>query len=498
MVTTLDFGDDGLTVDGTLIGFPLTTAKTREVFGEPRLTAGKDHAVQTWDALGIKTFGPLDGTLVSILDVFPLGRDGENYAYNPADGFPGQLSVNGVHIDAVTFLPGFAFDKLYLPIGPYMLSRALDRPGGGFYDFFIQRTDVDYFSRPDDVPPAEQHLAVYWRQPGAPAHSVDFGAAGVTIDGTLVELPTPPATFVELLGEPREQAADDAVDWLWDSLGLRASGLPGVVAAFAVVDGVGDAAAPRSAASEIHLTVSGAAPVDVAWDTSSTFARTASLGSNELTRGAYPGDVYWELATTRHVTAVVSPIAAPVAAVVAAAAPLAAVALAKAPEPVQAAAAAVRGAAKNNYALRTLVEPVLTFSDFGLKLQVIEELMYRQSKLKPKFELPDFANWLPDRLIDLAEERVGVIEEARAFFEALPVPSRFAYDVKTLTINPLAEVLREIYPAFDGTTHEFDVKSLDDLAQFPYLKKVALAFSQDATGVEALEARGITVLREEG
>ena len=59
-------------------------------------------------------------------------------------------------------------------------------------------------------------------------------------------------------------------------------------------------------------------------------------------------------------------------------------------------------------------------------------------------------------------------------------------------------MLREIYPAFDGTTHEFDVKSLDDLAQFPYLKKVALAFSQDATGVEALEARGITVLREEG
>ncbi|TBN56487.1 hypothetical protein EYE40_03210 [Glaciihabitans arcticus] len=488
MVTTLDFGDNGLTVDGTFIGFPLTTAKTREVFGEPRLTAGKDHAVQTWDALGIKTFGPLDGTLVSILDVFPAGRDNDNYAYNPTSGFPGQLSVNGVHIDAVAFQPGFAADKLYLPIGPYMLSRALDRPGGGFYDFFIQRTDVDYFSRADGVAEAVQNLVISWRQALAPTHVVDLSAAGVTIDETLVTLPTTPAVLTSLLGEPREvpSVSDDAVDWLWDSLGLRASGLRGTVAAFAVVDGVGDSAAPRTAATGIRLTVGDADPTSVIWDATTTFAREKTLGSNVLTRGAYPGDVYWELATTREVVAVAaaSSIAEP-AVVERVEAPSGEV---KSTVPVTAAVAPapVRGRAKNNYTLKPLVEPVLSFADFGVKLQVIEELMFRQSKLKPRFELEDFANWFPDRLIDAATETD--IPEVRAYFEALPIPSRFAYDVKSLTAAPDAAVLHEL-----RATSPVPLSSLDDLAQLPYLKKVVLAFSQDASGVQALEARGVTV-----
>lgn len=482
MVNTIDFSADGITVDGTLIGFPLTTAKTRAVFGQPRLSNGKDHAVQTWDALGIKTFGPLDGTLVSILDVFPDGRNDENYSYNPTGGFPGTITVNGVHVDAVGFTPGFAADKLYLELGPYILSRALDRPGGGFYDFFIRRSDADYFSRADGVKAAKQRLAVRWTQPADPAHTIDLSAAGVAIDDIIVALPADPSDLVELLGAPREQATDAASHWFWDDLGLRASGLPGVVAAFAVVDGVGGPDSPRSPATGIHLTIGGAEPTAASWDTETPFARTVRLGDAMLERSAQPGDVHFELRTLQEVRAV-TPRSVPVVPAVVAAAAAA----------VAAPVATLRTIAKGDYTIKNLVEPVLTFTDFGVKLQVIEELMYKQSKLKPRFDIEDFTAWLPDRVVDLAAEGGAPIPEARVYFENLPIPSRFAYDVKSLEVSPTATVFSQLQPL--GTPTPVELDSLDDLAQFPYLKKVTLEFSQDAAGVESLEKRGVTVTK---
>ncbi|MGV8883969.1 MAG: DUF6892 domain-containing protein [Microbacteriaceae bacterium] len=502
MVNTIDFSADGITVDGTLIGFPLTTAKTREVFGEPRLSTGKDHAVQTWDHLGLKTFGPLDGTLVAILDVFPEGRDDDNYSYNPTGGFPGTITIDGVHVDAVQFDPGFAADKLYRELGPFIVSRALDRPGGGFYDFFIRRADADYFSRPEGVEAAEQHLATRWTQPEQPIHSVDFSAAGVTIDGTLVALPAAPAVFEKLLGTAREQvvsttggrSTDAAADLFWDAFGLRASGPTGVVAAFAVVDGVGDSRAPLSPASGIRLTVNGAHPAETSWGSSAAFERSVRLGENVLSRVAQPQQLFWQLATTQAVRPVerasqslkfpaklpaptVLPVAGAVSAAVAAA--------------VASPLSTLRSVAKGDYTIKNLVEPVLVFTDFGVKLQIIEELMFKQNKLKPRFDLEDFTNWLPDRVVDLAAEGGAPIPEARVYFENLPIPARFAYDVKALTISPSSTVFTQMQPL--GTPEPVEISSLDDLAQFPYVKKVTLEMSQDTAGIDTLESRGVTV-----
>ena len=506
MVQNIDFSDRGITVDGEFLGFPLTTARTREVFGEPRVTPGAEYLVQTWDTVGIKTFGPLDGTLVSILDVFVEGRNLETHTFNPTQGFAGTITVNGALVDSVVFEPGFGADKLYAQLGPYILSRALDRPGGGFYDFFIRREDSDYFTRAEGIAAAVQALAIRWFQPAAATHAVDLGARGVTIDGTVLQLPTTPDALSAILGDAREERTGDTVDWYWDDLGLQANGMPGIVAALsvidaAVVDGASGPNAPSARATSIHLTIDGAEPTAVAWDTTTATSRTKRFGDNELVRGALPSRSFWELSTLTEIEYVEPVHSAAPEPVVEESQPHAEA------EPLEAEAESgveaeveeptltppTRGRAKNDYTIKKLVEPVLTFTDPAVKLLVIEELMFRQSKLKPRFEIRDFANWLPERLIDVDAEGASDIPEALAYFEALQVPSRFAYDVKSLTIGATNEVAREIAPLGDGSTPA--PRSLADLAQFPYLKKVTLEV--DVPGAEALASRGITVLKDQ-
>jgi hypothetical protein len=499
MVQNIDFSDRGITVDGESLGFPLTTARTREVFGEPRVTPGAEYLVQTWDSVGIKTFGPLDGTLVSILDVFVEGRSLETHTFNPTQGFSGTITVNGALVDSVVFEPGFGPDKLYAQLGPYILSRALDRPGGGFYDFFIRREDSDYFTRAEGIAAAVQALAIRWFQPAAATHAVDLGARGVTIDGTVLQLPTTPDALATILGAPREERSGDTVDWFWDELGLQATGMPGIVAAFSVVDGASGPHAPATSATSIHLTIDGSQPTAVSWDSTSATSRTKRLGDNELVRGALPTRSFWELETLSEIDYVAPVENETPEPVVEEETPAASEEPTEvAAEPTQPAAPAptpppIRGRAKNDYTLKKLVEPVLTFTDPAVKLLVIEELMFRQSKLKPRFEIRDFANWLPERLIDVDAEGATDIPEARAYFEALPVPSRFAYDVKALTIGATNDVAREIAPLGDGRTPA--PTSLADLAQLPYLKKVTLEV--DVPGAEALTSRGITVITEQ-
>ena len=506
MVQNIDFSDRGITVDGEFLGFPLTTARTREIFGEPRVTPGAEYLVQTWDTVGIKTFGPLDGTLVSILDVFVEGRSLETHTFNPTQGFAGTITVNGALVDSVVFEPGFGPDKLYAELGPYILSRALDRPGGGFYDFFIRREDSDYFTRAEGIAAAVQALAIRWLQPAAATHVVDFSARGVTLDGSVLQLPTTPAALTAILGAPREERTGDTLDWYWDEIGLQANGVPGIVAAFSVVDAVDGAASvhtPSARATSIHLTIDGAEPTAVAWDTTTATSRTKRFGDNELVRGALRTRSFWELATLTEIDYHEPAQYTTLAPVVEEKTPAASEASSETPTASEAATAAAtaepvhtpptRGRAKNDYTIKKLVEPVLTFTDPAVKLLVIEELMFRQSKLKPRFEIRDFANWLPERLIDVDAEGATDIPEARAYFEALPVPSRFAYDVKALTIGPTSDVAREIAPLGDGSTPA--PSSLDDLTQFPYLKKVTLEV--DVPGADALASRGITVIKDQ-
>ncbi len=49
------------------------------------------------------------------------------------------------------------------------------------------------------------------------------------------------------------------------------------------------------------------------------------------------------------------------------------------------------GIPEDKYSIKPLDEEVLTFTDFGFKLSIIEELMYMKGLIKPQFDIYEFA-----------------------------------------------------------------------------------------------------------
>ena len=451
-IQRIDFSAKGITVDGALLGFPLTTFAALEALGAARPTKGKEHGVRTWDDHGFKSFGPLDGTLIAIFDVYVEVNRGDTTSANPTQVYTGEITVDGVPVDAIEFLPGYDSDKLYIEVGPYMLSRAFGRASGSFYDFFIRRNDSDYFARKPGVEAARQELRVSWTnpQPGTATHTLDFGGEGIILDGKLIELPAEVNEFAAL-GEP---SADQPTRRIWNDHGIVAElNAHGFVESLVVFDGVGHDVAPSSAADDIELTIVGAAPAVADWSTSVATARSRSMkiGGYEIERAAFPGRI------SLSITALAQPLSV------------------------------------NDYSIAPLAEPILTFTDLNAKLQVIEELMYKQGKLVPVFDVRDFARWHTARAIDVEAESFGVIPEALDYFRDLPIPSRLAYEVTSLYVDGGSEIFHQIFPQWDGEDSTFDIHSVADYRQFPNLKKLSLMMGGEVEGRTTLEMRGVTI-----
>ncbi|WP_411105096.1 DUF6892 domain-containing protein [Streptomyces sp. cmx-4-9] len=116
------------------------------------------------------------------------------------------------------------------------------------------------------------------------------------------------------------------------------------------------------------------------------------------------------------------------------------------------------------------------FRDFNFKLLVIEELMYGPEQLLPLYDLParlaergigDPASYVLDNGL-----HTEVLPESRVHFETLEIPDELLARVEELCFDAGAEVFRHCAPAWDGEDDLFDVRSLDDLALLPNLRKV--------------------------
>jgi len=451
-IQRIDFSAKGITVDGAFLGFPLTTFAALEALGPARPTKGKEHAVRTWDEHGLKSFGPLDGTLIATFDVYVSVNESDKTSANPTHTFAGEITVDGVPVDAIEFLSGFDSDKLYIELGPYMLSRAFGRASGSFYDFFIRRDGSDYFTRKPGIEPARQELVVNWKnpEPGSATHTIDFGGEGIILDGKLIELPAEVSAFA-VLGE---SSADQATRRIWNDLGIVGElNTRGLVESLVVFDGVGHEIAPSSAASTTEVTIAGAAPAVADWTSSVTTSRSRSMkiGGYEIERAAFPGRM------SLSISALAQPLSL------------------------------------NDYTITPLAEPILVFTDFNAKLQVIEELMYKQGMLTPRFDVRDFARWYTARQIDIEAESFAVIPEALAYFRDLPIPSRLAYEITSLYIDGGSEIFHQIYPQWDGEDDTFDLHSVADYRQFPNLKKLSLMMGGAVEGRTTLEMRGVTI-----
>ncbi len=140
-----------------------------------------------------------------------------------------------------------------------------------------------------------------------------------------------------------------------------------------------------------------------------------------------------------------------------------------------------------------------TFQDFFLKLVVVEKLMYQDRTLTPAFSLE---HHMRERGVEDLDDYVGeneleftILDEARAYFEALDIPEELLATVDEVTFDGGLRVYMECAPVWDGEDDLFDVRSLVDLDLLPNLELVtgARALEHMCPGAtENLAARGIT------
>ncbi|MGW1280046.1 DUF6892 domain-containing protein [Streptomyces tsukubensis] len=139
------------------------------------------------------------------------------------------------------------------------------------------------------------------------------------------------------------------------------------------------------------------------------------------------------------------------------------------------------------------------FHDFNFKLVVVDELMYRRKTLTPAFDLDERmrARGIDIPAVYVLENELDedVLDESRAYFEALEISEELLAGVDSLCFDAGLEIYRHCAPAWDGEDGLFDVRSLDDLALLPGLKRVVAV--DDGTLAapgkwEILAARGIS------
>ncbi|MDX5413905.1 MAG: hypothetical protein LPK02_12780, partial [Rhodobacterales bacterium] len=147
------------------------------------------------------------------------------------------------------------------------------------------------------------------------------------------------------------------------------------------------------------------------------------------------------------------------------------------------------------------------FRDFGLKLLVIEELMYRQEVLLPRFDIRAFAAEYRKREIEVERDGYAIIPEARAYLANLPIPDDLLGMVEQLHqssgIDGGPRFMEHLFPFWDPGAGDGPVpvtaKAVADLDLLPNLTRISgLENSKpNRTLLSALKARGITLVAED-
>lgn len=137
------------------------------------------------------------------------------------------------------------------------------------------------------------------------------------------------------------------------------------------------------------------------------------------------------------------------------------------------------GIPKDKYSITPLDEEVLTFTDFGFKLSIIEELMYMKGLIKPQFDLHEFAKWYRGRAIDIDEEGYEPIAEVTQYFKDLPIPKRLASEITDFYQDGGNDIYMNLCPFSGGAVEYWDIETAIDAKQFPNLKKVTLCYASE-------------------
>lgn len=119
-------------------------------------------------------------------------------------------------------------------------------------------------------------------------------------------------------------------------------------------------------------------------------------------------------------------------------------------------------------------EKCLQFKSFNFKLAVVQELMYVQEVLRPKFDVYDFCENYTERDIDPEDYYFEVIPEVKKWFIDLSIPASLAALVTELYFDGGNEIYAQLIPFWDGEDDVFDIETLteEDICQLPNLKTI--------------------------
>ena len=136
---------------------------------------------------------------------------------------------------------------------------------------------------------------------------------------------------------------------------------------------------------------------------------------------------------------------------------------------------------------------ILHFDTLNFKLAIIQVLMYDLHLLKPEFDIYDFADQYKGEKIDTDSDII--IEPAMNFFKEMEIPKNFAPYVEMLYMDGGNDVYMNIIPQWDGEDDSFDLNeiTLEELQQFPNLKKAIIMSSNFDKVKEVFEAANIAV-----
>lgn len=141
-----------------------------------------------------------------------------------------------------------------------------------------------------------------------------------------------------------------------------------------------------------------------------------------------------------------------------------------------------------------LVKPegeTLKFTNFNFKLAILNDLMYDQELLEPKFDVFEFCE---ERKID-PYKRIGAVPQVKKWFKNYEIPAALADKVSELYLDGGNDIYLNIAPNWDGEDSLFDIKNLDatELAQFKNLKKITAEMIISRKARKVLEDSGVEI-----
>lgn len=109
-------------------------------------------------------------------------------------------------------------------------------------------------------------------------------------------------------------------------------------------------------------------------------------------------------------------------------------------------------------------------ADLNFKLMVVNQLMYVDEVLLPKFNVRNFVKKHQTRKIDIEEEGYNIIPEVANYFKNLPIPLELLVDIVDLLPDGGDEIYGQLTPLWDGEDDRYDVMSIEDIKYLPNLK----------------------------